>query len=234
LLRTPDMPRLAEACRAGATPLILDDSVAGPANVDGLRFADVVTGSLTKWVSGEGDVMAGVATVRDDSPFAGQLCEALAVDAAECAPLYVADAEVLLSNLKSYLKRVDTVNAHGVALAEWLAAHPAVAEVWHPSRTTRAAYDAVKRAKGGYGGLLSFVLKNPKKTAKVYDALELSKGPSFGTPFSLVCPYTQLAHYHELPWAEGCGISPFLLRVSCGLESWDAIRNAFEVAMESA
>jgi cystathionine gamma-synthase len=234
LLRTVDLARLAEACTAGATPLIVDDSASGPANVDGLRFADVVTGSLTKWVSGEGDVMAGVATVRADSRFAEQLCELLAVDSAECSPLYVADAEVLLSNLKSYPKRVDAVNETGIGLAAWLADHPAVAQVWHPSLTNREEYDAVRRAKGGYGGLISFVLKNEKKTGKVYDALELSKGPSFGTPFTLVCPYTQLAHYHELEWAESCGVSRYLLRVSCGLESLETIREAFGKALESA
>lgn len=234
LLRTVDLARLAEACAAGATPLIVDDSSAGPANVDGLRFADVVTSSLTKWVSGEGDVMAGVVTVRADSRFAGQLCEPLGEDSAECAPLYVADAEVLLSNLKSYPKRVDTVNGNGLELAVWLAQHPAVARVWHPSNTNREEYDAVRRSKGGYGGLLSFVLRNEKKTGKVYDALELSKGPGFGTPFTLVCPYTQLAHYHELEWAEGCGVSPYLLRVSCGLEPLDTIRDAFAKALESA
>jgi cystathionine gamma-synthase len=234
LLRTVDLERLAEACEAGATPLIVDDSSVGPANVDGLRFADVVTSSLTKWVSGEGDVMAGAVTVRADSRFAEQLCEPLAEDASECAPLYVADAEVLLSNLKSYLKRVDAVNGNGISLAAWLADHPAVSDVWHPSISNREEYDAVKRPKGGYGGLLSFVLKNEKKTGKFYDALELSKGPSFGTPFTLVCPYTQLAHYHELGWAEGCGVSPFLLRVSCGLEPFETIRNAFEKALEFA
>jgi cystathionine gamma-synthase len=234
LLRTVDLARLAEACAAGATPLIVDDSSVGPANVDGLRFADAVTGSLTKWVSGEGDVMAGVVTVRADSRFAEQLCEPLAKDASECAPLYVADAEVLLSNLKSYPKRVDAVNENGIGLAEWLADHPAVAKVWHPSIINREEYDAVKRSKGGYGGLLSFVLKSEKKTGKVYDALALSKGPSFGTPFTLVCPYTQLAHYHELEWAEGCGVSPYLLRVSCGLEPLETIRSAFETALESA
>jgi len=161
--------------------------------VDALRFADVVTGSLTKWISGEGDVMAGMATVRTASPVANALRESLAADAADSAPLYIGDGEILLSNLKSYAKRMKTVNAHGSALAAWLAEHPAVAEVWHPSMKNCASYEAVMRKGGGFGGLLSIVLKNPKKTPKVYDALRLSKGPSFGTYFTLVCPSTLLA-----------------------------------------
>jgi cystathionine gamma-synthase len=129
---------------------------------------------------------------------------------------------------------METVNANGQAVAAWLANHPAVEEVWHPSLTHKKNYDAVMRKGGGYGGLLSFVLKNQKKTPKVYDALRLSKGPSFGTPFTLVCPYTLLAHYPELDWADACGVSRNLLRVSCGLEPLETILGAFEVALSHA
>ncbi|MES2476482.1 MAG: PLP-dependent transferase [Verrucomicrobiota bacterium] len=234
LLRTVDLHRVAKACEDSKTPLIIDDSTAGPANVDALKFADVVTGSLTKWISGEGDVMAGMATVRADSPVAEALRESLKADSTETSPLYIGDAEVLLSNMKDYAKRMVAVNANGTALAAWLAEHPAVAEVWHPSLTNRENYEKVMRKGGGYGGLLSFVLKQPKKTPKVYDALRLSKGPSFGTHFTLVCPYTQLAHYHELEWTEGCGVSPHLLRVSCGTEPFETLVAAFEVALANA
>ena len=234
LLRTVDLQRVAAACAESGTPLVVDDSAAGPLNVEALRFADVVTSSLTKWISGEGDVMAGMATVRADSPVANDLREALAADAADCAPLYVADAEVLLSNLKGYPKRMESSNANGLALAAWLAAHPAVEQVWHPSLTTPENYQAAMRKGGGFGGLLSFVLKAEKKTPKVYDALRLSKGPSFGTPFTLVCPYTLLAHYRELEWAEGCGVPANLLRVSCGVEPFEVLRAAFEEALAQA
>ncbi len=231
LLRTVDFQRVAEACKESRTPLIIDDSASGPANVQALKFADVVTSSLTKWLSGQGDVMAGMATVRADSPVASTLRVALKADSTDCAPLYLADAEVLLSNIKGYLARMQTVNANGLALATWLSEHSAIAQVWHPSLGDRTNYEAIMRKGGGYGGLLSFVLKNPKKTPQVYDALRLNKGPSFGTPFTLVCPYTMLAHYHELEWAEGCGVPANLLRVSCGLESSAALIAVFEEAL---
>ena len=234
LLRTVDLHRVSKACQDSGTPLVIDDSAAGPLNVNSLQFGDVVTGSLTKWISGEGDVMAGMASIRADSPVASALRASLETDASESAPLYIGDAEVLLANLKGYSKRMKIVNTQGLTLASWLAAHPAVAEVWHPSRADNSNYEAVMRPGGGYGGLLSFILKNPKKTPKVYDALRLSKGPSFGTPFTLVCPYTMLAHYHELEWAEGCGVSANLLRVSCGLEPIETIIAAFEEALAHA
>jgi cystathionine gamma-synthase len=234
LLRTVDLKRVAEACAESRTPLIVDDSAAGPFNVHALQYADVVTGSLTKWISGAGDVMAGMAAVRSDSPLANALRESLKSDSSDCSPLYVGDAEVLLSNLKGYPQRMEQVNANGLALAAWLKQHPAVADVWHPSLTGKENYEAVMRKGGGHGGLLSFVLKSQKKTPKVYDALPLSKGPSFGTTFTLVCPYTLLAHYHELEWAEGCGVSPNLLRVSCGTEAIETLIDAFETALAQA
>lgn len=234
LLRTIDVPRVAAACAEGGVPLVIDDSTVGPSNVAALRWADVVTSSLTKWLSGAGDVMAGMAVVRPDSPFAADFLPLLTEESATCSPLYVGDAEVLLANLKSFPGRMAAHNANAMALVELLASHPAVAEVWHPSRVNTANYDRIMTAKGGYGPLLSFVLKNPKKAPKVFDALKVSKGPSFGTPFTLACPYTLLAHYPELDWAEACGVPSHLIRVSCGTEPTDVLLGHFAAALELA
>jgi cystathionine gamma-synthase len=210
---------------------VIDDSAAGPLNSAALEHADVVTTSLTKWASGRGDVMAGLAAVRPGSQFAAELNAALAADAAESTPLYVADAEVMLDNLRGVRRRMALVNRNGLALAEYLRGHPAVARVWYPALTTRERYDLVRARDGGYGGLLSFELAQPKRAAKFYDALEVSKGPGFGTEFTLACPYALLAHYRELEWAEGCGVSPQLIRVSCGVEPVEQLLAAFGRAL---
>lgn len=231
LLRTVDLARVAEACHTSATPLIVDDSTTCPGNVDVLRYADVVTTSLTKWISGNGDVMAGMAVVREDSAFNADFSVALAGEVSECAPLYGGDSLALLSNLKDSESRWQTVNENAHALVEMLSAHPAVEKVWHPSVTSRASYDAIRKPQGGYGGLLSLALHSPKKTAKFYDALAVCKGPSFGTPFTLACPYVQLAHYRELSWAEGCGVPAHLIRVSVGIEPIAELCAVFEAAL---
>ena len=231
LLRCPDLSRIAAACRDGGTPLIVDDSAAGPSNVRVLPLADIVTCSLTKWLSGQGDVMGGAVVLGDGSPFADELRAALQDEAGATAPLYVRDCEVLLSNLKGFPARMKRPNENAERLARLLADHPAVAEVWHPSLDGREIYDRIKAPGGGYGPLLSFVLKSPKKAPKVFDALKLSKGPSFGTRFSLACPYVLLAHYHELEWTEDCGVPAHLIRVSCGEEEFEALAAAFDEAL---
>ena len=90
------------------------------------------------------------------------------------------------------------------------------------------------RSGAGYGCLLSFELKQGRQQAQVvYDALRVSKGPSLGTNFTLACPYTQLAHYDELAWAERCGVAADLLRVSVGLEDPDELWMRFQQALDS-
>lgn len=233
LLRTLDLRAVAAACREGGTPLIVDDSAVGPFNAKVLPWADAVTCSLTKWLSGAGDVMGGAVILREDSPFADELGAALARESEETNPLYLADAQVLLSNLKGYSTRMEAHNSNAMELVELLSDHPAVDQLWHPSVVKRDHYEAIQAPGGGFGGLLSFTLKTPRKVAKVFDSLDLSKGPSFGTSFTLVSPYVMLAHYDELDWAEGCGVPSHLIRVSCGNEDPLALKNAFSEALSS-
>ena len=70
LLRTVNLPRVSEACRQGGVPLVVDDTVASSVNLEVLKYADLVTTSMTKWVSGAGDVMAGMVTLNAESPWA--------------------------------------------------------------------------------------------------------------------------------------------------------------------
>ena len=66
------------------------------------------------------------------------------------------------------------------------------------------------------------------------NSLRVSKGPSLGTNYSLACPYTLLAHYGELGWAEDCGVPRDLVRISTGLEEVDDLVGRFEEALEKA
>ncbi len=88
--------------------------------------------------------------------------------------------------------------------------------------------------EGGYGCLLSFEVK-PEIDVKVFhDRLQFNKGPSLGTNFTLVSPYTMMAHYDELHWANGYGVPSHLLRVSIGLENIDDIISRFDEAFQFA
>lgn len=234
LLRSVDLKRVHQACRDGGVALVVDDTICSVHNVDVARYADVVTTSLSKWISGKGDVLAGCVQLVKSSPFYGDLAEFFTDDCEDGSRLYAADAAVLDENSKGFSERMAPVNASALALVGLLQSHPAVDKIWYPSLSTPEFYTQVMREGAGYGGLLSFTLKNEKKSAKVFDALQISKGPSLGNDFSLACPYTLLAHYDELDWAAGCGVPAHLIRVSIGQEPQQVILSAFQQALELA
>ncbi len=231
LLRSVDLESVHRACRDGGVPLVVDDTICSVFNVDVARYADVVTTSLSKWVSGKGDVLAGCVQLVQSSPFYADLLEFFQDDCEDGCRLYAADAAVLDENSKGFLERMAPVNASAEALVNLLQELPAVDKIWYPLLSTPEQYQKVLRDRAGYGGLISFTLKNEKKSSKVFNALELSKGPSLGTEFSLVCPYTLLAHYDELDWAEGCGVPTNLIRVSVGLEGQEQLVETFSKAL---
>jgi cystathionine gamma-synthase len=84
------------------------------------------------------------------------------------------------------------------------------------------------RQEEGFGGLVSIELHGGESAAAAfYDALEISKGPSLGTNFSLVSPYTLLAHYNELDWAAERGAPRNLIRIWVGLEDPEDLEDRF-------
>jgi len=112
------------------------------------------------------------------------------------------------------------------------ASPPGVERVWYPKWEFNHAYESVRRPHGGWGALITFLPKDAeRRSAGIYDRLELCKGPSLGTVFTLVCPFTLLAHYTELAWAESCGVSRYLLRVSAGLEDPEGIWEKLDQAL---
>ena len=97
LLNTVDLHAVSEACRAAGTPLLVDDTVCSHLNIDALPLADAVSTSLTKWVSGIGDVMAGSVKLNRNSSFSSELRGALLAQTPGGSRLYQRDAEVLAS-----------------------------------------------------------------------------------------------------------------------------------------
>lgn len=231
LMRCIDLARLARTLREGGIPLVIDDTVACVVNADVFPFADLVTTSLTKYLAGTGDVMGGSIIVNRDAPEAGRFRDWLR---AHGDSLWQGDAEVLEQASRDVENRVRESNRGAERLVALLRDHPKVARVHHPSVVTPEWFDQIRRVGGGGGGLLSMELDDPARTAPAFfDALEVSKGPSFGTRFTLACPYTLLAHFHELEWAERCGVSRWLVRVGVGVEEPDDLEARFLRALEA-
>ncbi len=232
LLRTANLESVAPILKQNDVPLVLDDTVATSVNVDGMRFADALTTSLTKVFSGAGDVAAGCVILNPRSPFFQFLKESLPSEES-AAPLFARDAAALELNSRHFEERVRATDENAADLVEWLQEREEVESIWYPDRDRNGYFDQVRRSEGGCGGLFSMILKGGEESARrFYDALELSKGPGLGTNFSLACPYTLLAHYGELDWAAERGARRDLVRCWIGIEDPEDLASRFGKALE--
>jgi len=226
LLVTPDLNRLHDLVRNRESALIVDDTLRACSRPSVLPLTDIVVTSLTKYFSGYGNVLAGSLVLNRKSPQYEKFRTALTEDFTET--LCDADVEVLERNSRDLDARVHTLTANARELVRRLKAHPAVAAVFYPD-------DAHDDASGG---LFSIVLRDAEQTTpEVFDALALNKGPNLGANFTLCCPFTILAHYNELDFAEECGVSRWLLRFSVGVEPleelWTRIRSTLDTAADT-
>jgi cystathionine gamma-synthase len=233
LMKCVDLRRVSEMLflEEKDVPLIVDDTVATCVNVDSFLLADAVTTSLTKSFSGVGDVLAGCVILNGDSAWHDDFAAFMRNHSDNT--LWRGDAVALEENSRDFVERMKIVNKNSVALYEFLAEHPAVEKVFHSITDETGLHDHLLKADGGHGCLMSFVLKDRAKAPRVYDAMEFCKGPSLGTNYTLVCPYTLLAHYEELDWAESCGVDRTLFRVSVGLEPAEVIIERMRRALEA-
>ena len=230
LLGSADVRQISPILRDQRVPLVVDDVVATPANVDLGGHADLIATSLTKFIAGTGDTMGGALICNPRSPFYHELKPIISAQHEEL--LWGEDALVLDTQARGFPERMRRHNQNGLLLAERLRHHPAVERVWYPKWEFSEAYEAVRRKDGGWGALITFLPRNGDKTSPgVYDRLEFSKGPSLGTVFTLACPFTLLAHYTELEWAESCGVSRYLIRISVGLEDPEDLWRRLERAL---
>ncbi len=220
LLRSADLASIKAVVNSSNTPIVVDDTVATNVNVNVFKYADVVTTSLTKYYSGVGDVIAGAVIVNGNSVHRKKIvCQ---LKSQKDADLYSEDAVILRNNMGDYRERITRINETTPRLVDLLMEDPLIEKVWYPKYETRKNYDSVRRSSGGFSGLFSIKLKDSvKNTQHFYDALKLCKGPSLGANFTLVCPYTLLAHYDELDWCGEHGVSKWLIRISVGQESYE-------------
>lgn len=160
------------------------------------------------------------------------------------------DAIYMERNSRDFKQRIDIIDANALAVCEFLrsrslvtgARNVVIKEVWYPKYITPEHYEhcRIKASgsedgkAGGYGGLFSLTFTCEEASKAFFDTLPCFKGPSLGTNFTLACPFTILAHYTELDWAEQFGVERGLVRVSVGMESPDTLIQAFTSAVEAA
>ncbi|KAF1823286.1 cystathionine gamma-synthase [Dissoconium aciculare CBS 342.82] len=245
LLRTVDLARLRRMADEYGFLLVVDDTIASFANVDLAGIADIIVTSLTKTFSGYANVLAG-SIVLDPNSIAYPRLKQIFNDH-YVNELFSTDSLILEHNSRDFLSRASRLNTNASALVtmlEPLAGTPSstVVDVYYPSRCwSRPNYDARMRHATseftpGYGCLFTVEFESISTASAFFDALNIHKGPSLGTPVTIVLPYVQLVfpREEEKRWAASHGLREAIVRVSVGLEDRDALVREFRRALRVA
>ncbi|KAF7763434.1 hypothetical protein Agabi119p4_7971 [Agaricus bisporus var. burnettii] len=249
LLRSANLPRLRALADKYDFLIVVDETIGNFVNVDVLKYTDIVVSSLTKVFSGSSNVMGGSLVLNPQSRHYTALKSQLSETYEDT--YFDEDAVYMERNSRDFKRRIKIIDDNTTAVCEFLrsrsvvggstSSQTAIKNVFYPKYITRENYD-VCRVKpspslpsgGGFGGLFALTFTSPSASEAFFDALQVQKGPSLGTNFTLACPYTILAHYAELDWAEEFGVERGIVRVSVGMEERDTLLDVFGNALKVA
>ncbi|GHH48065.1 trans-sulfuration enzyme family protein [Lentzea cavernae] len=218
-VRVPDLPALVALAGRTGTTVVVDATFATPALFRPLEHgADLVWHSVPKYLGGHSAAMGGI--VAGGSDLVGRIRRSVVHLGGTLGPF---DAWMALLGLKTLPLRMRAHTRAATTVAEFLAAHPAVARVHHPSRPDHPhASTASRLFPLGTGGMLSFELRGGRPAV---DELIRRLAPSIPLSPSLADVASTLVHpatttHRSLPadQLELLGITDGLIRLSAGIE----------------
>ena len=216
LLRVVDLAAIGALGRSRGALSVVDNTFATPINQTPLRLGiDVVVHSATKYLNGHSDLNAGLVVgsaatiqrVRECAVNHGGM-----LDAHTCSWLE--------RGMKTLAVRVRQHNENAARIAAFLRRHPAVASVNYPGLPEHPDHEVAARQMRGFGGMLSFELRDPQRADATLATLRLiMPALSLGGVESLVCIPSRTSHRKLSPEErQRAGISEGLLRLSVGIE----------------
>ena len=226
-----DIAALADlAHRAGAL-FAVDNCFATPALQRPLTLgADIVMHSGTKFLDGQGRVMAGALCATEEL-VTEKFLPVLKSGGMTLAPF---NAWVVLKGLETLNIRMQAQSAQALHMALWLQEQPMVERVYYPGLENHPQHILAMAQQNGLGGaVLSFSVRseNPEQARarafQVLDSLEmLSLCTNLGDTKTLLAHPASTSHGRMTEaQRQAAGISQGLIRMSVGLEHLDDIKN---------
>jgi O-succinylhomoserine sulfhydrylase len=220
-----DIQALADIAHAGGALLAVDNCLCSPALQQPAKFgADIVMHSGTKFLDGQGRVIAGALCASE------QLVQERFVPVMRSAGMSLSafNAWVVAKGLETLSVRVLEQSRRALELARWLEAHPAVARVYHPGLPSHPQHELAMRQQNGHGGaVLSFDIKGGREQAfAVVDATRVcSIAANFGDVRTIITHPASTTH-GRLTEAQrqAAGIGQAMIRLGVGLEHLDDLK----------
>ncbi|MBA1190185.1 methionine gamma-lyase [Pseudomonas entomophila] len=218
-MRLVDIARVVEVARRHDVLVVVDNTYCTPYLQRPLAWgADLVVHSATKYLSGHGDITAGL--VVGSAALVGRIrLEGLKdMTGAVMSPH---DASLLMRGIKTLALRMDRHCSNALAVAQRLDRAPQVEQVRYPGLERFAQHALAQRQMRLPGGMIAFELKGGVRAGQRFmNALQLfSRAVSLGDAESLAQHPASMTHSAYSPQERlQHGISEGLVRLSVGLE----------------
>jgi cystathionine beta-lyase/cystathionine gamma-synthase len=230
VMRITDLRAAADLAHHHNARLVVDNTFASPYIQRPIEFgADLVTHSTTKYLNGHSDSIGGIViAVREDD-----IDWLRFIQNAEGAILGPFDSWLVLRGTKTLALRMQQHNANGLALAEFLSAHPKVKRVYYPGLPAHPQHELAKRQMRGFGGMLAFDLGSQDNARRLLNAVRLhALAESLGGVETLISHPATMTHASVPPERRAAiGITDGMVRISAGIEDIDDLKDDLTQAL---
>lgn len=231
LLTITDIKAVAEMCKKHNLVSMIDNTFASPVNQNPIDFGiDVVIHSATKYMGGHSDILAGTvisSEVHIDTVF--QMAKNFGGSLSDYT------VWLLERSIKTMGLRVKAQNKNAKKIAKYLENHPDVEKVYYPGLKSHPDHKLAKAQMKGFGGMLSFELKEGLDASIFQKKLKLIKSSMSlaGVESTIITP-TLTSHALVSPEdREKQGIKDNLMRFSVGIEEKEDIIQDIEQALKA-
>lgn len=208
-----DIATAARLAHAGGAIVAVDSTAATPVLSQPLRLgADLVFHSVTKYLNGHSDVLGGVLITAAATPRWQEIAALRDLAGTVLAPV---EAWMLIRGLRTLFVRVRQASANALVIAHHLQSHPKVEAVLYPGLGSHPGHaTAARQMTGGYGGMMSFLVKGGAA-----EALAVVKRLKVFLPATSLGGVESLAEHRKTIEGAQSPVADNLVRLSIGIEA---------------
>ena len=233
-LKIVDLEALSKIAHTNPNTLVIvDNTFATPYMQKPLKLgADIVVHSVTKYINGHGDVIAGLVVTNKE--LADQI-RFVGLKDMTGAVLGPQDAYYIIRGMKTFEIRMERHCKNAKKVVEFLNKHPKIERVYYPGLETHPGHEIAKKQMKDFGAMISFELKGGFEAGKtLLNSLKLcSLAVSLGDTETLIQHPASMTHSpYTKEEREAAGITDGLVRLSVGLENVEDIIADLEQGLE--
>ena len=239
MMTMSDIEEISKIAKKNKIILTVDNTFMSPFFQRPLELgADIVVHSTTKYLGGHSDVIGGVVIVKNNQEILDELKFIQMSVGAVPGPF---DCWLTQRSIKTLAVRMERHNSNAIEIANLLIQSNDIKKVYYPGLSNHPQHELAKKqhlstgGNHGFGGMISFELKNIHDAKKFVKNLEIfTLAESLGGVESLVCHPATMTHA-SIPEdiRNDIGITPGLLRLSVGIEDIDDLKNDINKALFS-